>query len=677
MAEYCANCGNYIDGHYSGCWSGGIHFCSGSCANAFEAKTRASSPQVIVESGPDYSGEISSMQNELNALRQEQARRQQEEKQRRREEEQRRQEQERKEREEKARQEKLGKCAWCGRQNEQIFANQLLFPGRKFCSKKCLFDCRSAENPAEPAADTPRITMQPSGNIYTSIKDAVDDAPDGETLLFSNGVFEVNETIEVDKTLTFKATNSDMNSGLSERTVFKMHDINSLQPWEEDKATIDGIVFEGMDKEKSRGLWAGCDELVIKNCVFMTLHHAIEFIGNNIKIENCLFINCTWAFRQNHSFFEDSDYIKDCTFDSVKYIFEEKSCDCLENCTIKNSLLSPHYDVPSNNAQSYNERSKKTYGCLQTAIDEAVSGDTIVLAPGTQYEGFCLEGKSDITIKASVINTQAPDPQQSVVSVDSNVFITDCKGITFEGISFKNLAYWSFRIRDSECIGFNSCEFFTTKNYDGSNFTFNPDDKCVFNSCVFNDFVSVFEDYKVQNTGCSFNNCDVVYGSGNVVYLPVKQNCLSDGRTTMSFGAETVGGAYSKVIYLDSSSTSGSGCFTTSCDNQVGVTLSVFGATSDDATKVSECLPLGSYDFLGFSPAPKGKEYRYEIMLVENHWLKLCVSSGDDKLRARRNVAKETEMFASAAKSGPKFCKKCGAALVSGKKFCTKCGAKA
>ena len=649
--NYCANCGHYVKDGYGVLGKNypkpgdSVLFCSNSCGNVFKAKAEASS----------------SMQNELNALRQEQARRQQEE--------------ERKEREEKARQEKLGKCSWCGRQNEQIFANQLLFPGRKFCSKKCLFDCRSAENPAEPAADTPRITMQPSGNIYTSIKDAVDDAPDGETLLFSNGVFEVNETIDVDKTLTFKATNSDMNSGLSERTVFKMHDINWLQP-SGDKATIDGIVFEGMDKEKSRGFWALCDELVIKNCVFMTLHHAIDFIGYNIKIENCLFINCTWAFRQN-SFFDDSDYIKDCTFDSVKYIFEKKSCDCLENCTIKNSLLSPHYDVPSNNAQSYNERSKKTYGCLQTAIDEAVSGDTIVLAPGTQYEGFCLEGKSDITIKASVINTQAPDPQKSVVSVDSNVFITDCKGITFEGISFKNLAYLHFMVRDSECISFNSCEFFTTKNSDGSNFTFKPDDKCVFNSCVFNDFVSVFEDYKVQNTGCSFNNCDVVYGSGNVVYLPVKQNCLSDGRTTMSFGAETVGGAYSKVIYLDSSSTSGSGCFTTSCDNQVGVTLSVFGATSDDATKVSECLPLGSYDFLGFSPAPKGKEYRYEIMLVENHWLKLCVSSGDDKLRARRNVAKETEMFASAAKSGPKFCKKCGAALVSGKKFCTKCGAKA
>ena len=231
---YCANCGRDY-GVNPGAGYDGIYFCSWSCANAFKAKTRASSPQVIVKSGPDYSGKISSMQNELNALRQEQARRQQEE-------EERRQEQERKDAEEKRRQEKLGKCAWCGRQNEQIFANQLLFPGRKFCSKKCLFDCKNAENPAEPAADTPRITMQTSGNIYTSIKDAVDDAPDGETLLFSNGVFEVNEEIEVDKTLTIKATNSDMNSGLSERTVFKMHDINWLQPFG-DKATIDGIVF--------------------------------------------------------------------------------------------------------------------------------------------------------------------------------------------------------------------------------------------------------------------------------------------------------------------------------------------------------------------------------------------------------------------------------------------------
>ena len=334
--------------------------------------------------------------------------------------------------------------------------------------------------------------------------------------------------------------------------------------------------------------------------------------------------------------------------------------------------------MPSNNAQSYNERSKKTYGCLQTAIDEAVSGDTIVLAPGTQYEGFSLEGKSDITIKASVINTQAPDPQKSVVSVDSNVIIRDCKGITFEGISFKNLEYSSFQFGESKNIIFNSCEFFTSKNYDKwKDLTFESDDKCVFNSCVFNDFVSVFEDYKVQNTGCSFNNCDVVYGSGNVVYLPVKQNCLSDGRTTMSFGLETVGGAYSKVIYLDSSSTSGSVDFCTACDNQAAVTFAVFGATSDEVTNVSECLPLGAYEFSGVSPSPKGKPIHTEFEVVENHWLKLCVSSGDDKLRVKRDVAKETELFASAAKSGPKFCKKCGAALVSGKKFCTKCGAKA
>ncbi len=651
---YCANCGRDYGVNPRAGYDG-IYFCSWSCANAFKAKTRASSPQVIVKSGPDYSGKISSMQNELNALRKEQARRQQE--------------QERKDAEEKRRQEKLGKCSWCGRQNEQIFANQLLFPGRKFCSKKCLFDCKNAENPAEPAADTPRITMQTSGNIYTSIKDAVDDAPDGETLLFSNGVFEVNEKIEVDKPLTFKASNTDMNSGLSERTVFKMNYSKQFNIFE--NTTIDGIVFEGKNNDDRDRVYFW-DDFAIRNCVFMTLNRAVGSIDCG-KVENCLFINCNSAFGSGC----ENLTVTDTTFDSVKHIFREKSFDCLKNCTIKNSLLSPHYDVPSNNAQSYNERSKKTYGCLQTAIDEAVSGDTIVLAPGTQYEGFSLEGKSDFTIKASVINTQAPDPQKSVVSVDSNVFITDCKGITFEGISFKNLAYWSFRIRDSECIGFNSCEFFTTKNYDGSNFTFNPDDKCVFNSCVFNDFVSVFEDYKVQNTGCSFNNCDVVYGSGNVVYLPVKQNCLSDGRTTMSFGIQADGDSYSKVIYLDSSSTSSSVDFGTSCDNQAAVTFAVFGATSDDATKVSECLPLGAYDFLGLSPAPKGKPIHTEFEVVENHWLKLCVSSGDDKLRVKRDVAKETEMFASAAKSGPKFCKKCGAALVSGKKFCTKCGAKA
>ncbi len=566
--------------------AGAYYFCSESCFNAYcdEYDIPRSNQEVVdrlVASGQKEADEYFRKHFQHQREWEEEQRRQKE-----------KEEQERKEREEKARQEKLGKCSWCGRQNEQIFANQLLFPGSKFCSKKCLFDCRSAENPAEPAADTPRITMQPSGNIYTSIKDAVDDAPDGETLLFSNGVFEVNETIEVDKTLTFKATNSDMNSGLSERTVFKMHDINWLQP-SGDKATIDGIVFEGMDKEKSRGFWALCDELVIKNCVFMTLHHAIEFIGNNIKIENCLFINCTWAFRQNHSFFDDSDYLKDCTFDSVKYIFEEKSCDCLENCTIKNSLLSPHYDVPSNNAQSYNERSKKTYGCLQTAIDEAVSGDTIVLAPGTQYEGFCLEGKSDITIKASVINTQAPDPQKSVVSVDVLVYISGCKNVKFEGIIFKNLTDYNFKVRDSEDITFNSCE---------------------------------------------------LYGTENEVYMPVN----GEKTDSLSFGID-IGGGYYKI--LEKSENEKSVIFSTSADNQSAITLSVYAAFSNATKNLDVCAPLGSYDFSGIKPAPKGHpQIEVSFNVVDSFWLKMTVSVDGSGLRPKCASSAQSDNFTTARK---------------------------
>ena len=411
--------------------------------------------------------------------------------------------------EEAERLEKLGKCAWCGRQNEQIYANQLLFPGRKFCSRKCLFDCKNAENPTELSSDTPRITLQSKGNVYTSIQDAVDDAQEGDTLVFSNGVFEINEDYDIQKSLTFKASNNNMNSPLHERTVFKLYD-KSFSPIG-DNTIIDGIVFEGKDKEKFVYVFSWSYELVIKNCVFMTMHHAISFIEDTtIKIENSLFINCSNAFRQNGCYFGEASYIKDTTFDSVKYIFQEKSIDCLRNCTIKKSLLSPHYDVPSNNALSYNERNKKTYKLLQTAIDEAYDGDTIVLTPGTQYQGFNLEGKNNITIKGAVINTQAPDSQKSVVQVDSIVFIGECKGITFEGISFKNLDRYNFNAYQTENIIFNSCEFFTTKKDDGS-LTFESENKFVFYSCVFNNFKNVFENHSVRNSSCKFNNCDVIY----------------------------------------------------------------------------------------------------------------------------------------------------------------------
>ena len=235
------------------------------------------------------------MQSELNALRQEQAAREQAEAQRRQQE---KEERERKEQEEKERKEHLGLCAWCGRQNEQVYTNQILFPGRKFCSKKCLVDAKNEENPS--ASDAPHITAQGTGNVYTSIEDAFEWSKSGDTLMFSKGVFEIPEFFDDKEGFNLKAENNDMNLPLSERTVFKLRR-DGLCLFGEGTSFIDGIVFEGLDKQ-NLGVTNYVNELVVKNCVFMNLFKGVCDYCEDDTYENCLFINCEYGISSTAGF---------------------------------------------------------------------------------------------------------------------------------------------------------------------------------------------------------------------------------------------------------------------------------------------------------------------------------------------------------------------------------------
>lgn len=187
----CANCGDNIPfelmGQYTD-FSGGVHygpihnFCSSYCRSewlkqerqrqAFEEQQEALRQQMLAEE-----------------RRQQRAREEQEQRERAQREEQARKEREQREKEEteKIRREHFGLCAWCGRQNEQVYMNQLLFPGKKFCSKKCLFDNKNAENPSADSA-APCITDKESGNVYTSVIDAFEWSKNCDALVFTNCV---------------------------------------------------------------------------------------------------------------------------------------------------------------------------------------------------------------------------------------------------------------------------------------------------------------------------------------------------------------------------------------------------------------------------------------------------------------------------------------------------------
>lgn len=650
----CVNCGAYVsngDGVYFA--RSGLQFCSESCANAYREQRNAN--QARLDKMESQQRATANLQAEINALRNDQARRDREEEERRQKEkeEQERKEQEQREREEaeKERLEHLGKCAWCGKQNEQVYMNQLLFPTRKFCSKKCVFDCKTAENPAEPAPDTPYITAQGTGNIYTSFPDAFDYTKEGDTLVLTKGTFKLEDGYyTIDKPLTLKATNTNPDAPLSEKSVIQSEAPIAIEVYDAPQnVTVDGIAFCGSENSSSEGaiyiedcaenVTGSAKGVVIKNCTFTNFGFSCiggdEDAMNGVTMENC-------RFKDSQNYAVENGYnplrnitLKDCVFENVPAVFSHSYVDCkIENCKFINSnMVGVYYNIPEDNAQCYNERTKQTYNLLQKAIDEAQSGDTITLAPGKHRGSFFLSGKTNLTIKAAVVNTNAPESQKSIITLEENEM---CEGmyihllghtssISFEGLTFDKEFGRAFLCDNGSVsnITFKSCEF------QSNNKPFNNDFS--FFDCVFTNCHRVFIDYKVKNTGCRFENCDLVYGD-YAFYVPIPENCMTaDGKAAISFGIG-IGDTYSKIITIG-----GDGLdrvtFANSVDNQKEFDLHLYAALSNEETNIANCIDLGIYNLKGLKQMLKGENKIYIDLTVEdNHWLSVwCTVDETDR----------------------------------------------
>ena len=701
----CGYCKNYYrDGSGAGNYNG-VYFCSGSCMNAYiaevrardEAASRASSssshsePQTVYVQGTDYSSEISSMQSELNRLRQEQAERQQQEEERR--------------QQEQERDEHLGKCAWCGKQNEQVYMNQLWFPARKFCSKKCLFDAKAAENPA--VRDEPYITAQKTGNVFTSIKEAFEWSKNGDTLVFSKGVFEIPKDFNNDfnngfKGFNIKAENNDMNLPLSERTVFK---IQKCGLWiREGTSFIDGIVFDGVDKKYSGFINNHIDGLIVKKCVFMNLKNGAD-AGVDDIFENCLFINCTYgiASRLYYNSYNAISQIKlsGCTFDSVKYALSYGGPKAqLYDSVLKNSLPNPFVDVPVDNAQCCNMRTNKMYSYLQAAIDDAQDGDTIVLAPGKHHGGFVIANKKNLTIKAAVTNLSAGESQLSTITDCHSTDVWKGQNITFEGIVFNapSIAY-CFEYDDDfnflHNVKFSGCRFIGLEDgilqYSAlENCEIPERDALKWDALDFENYLTWMEKTKTDWRYAPYYAIEDC-----CAYVHVADNCLTaDGKTALAFGLEVAGNQFSKVLSAGADDKTASVVFSTPTENQTGIAVKICVAPTNKTKSLSECSRLGSYDFSGIKPMPKGApQISVHFEAVNNHWLKIWVTeengnvtTGDMAIENALKLTKATpaqnanfnasNQAVKAKKAKPAVCKNCGAPLKEGKKFCTKCGTK-
>ena len=481
-SQWCENCGKQLTWEHFTDFavldSGGVgwrYFCSAYCRSEWQ-KRRAQREQQRA------------MQRQMEA---ENRRRQQEEEARRQAEE-----------AEKARLEKLGTCAWCGKQNEQVYANQLLFPGKKFCSKKCLFDCKSAENPPA-AADTPYITSQNTENIFTSFADAVEYAQDGDTLMLSKGTFELNGRIDINTSLTIKAENNALDVADDEKTIFKLNSFHlGLEPKNmDDKIVLDGLNFindsnyaimlnytRKFDYNKG-GNPGEC--VSIKNCYF-TGFKATVFAGDvdSLTVENCKFEKCSRVFWQQGTM---AEFItaKNCSFDNVMEIFSECHGSCvLEGNILTNSNLNQFY-YPLATPKTVNERTQAEYTCVQEAIDNAEDGDTLLLEPGIYRKGFAIGNRSNITIKSKM--PESAEKKLGAIFNVSSMYVGGRFGFyggQTVGIKIEDVFFNFYDSEGASC--FQLCRTLNEETVTFSNCTFNNIAKkdfstsFVFKKCKFN-----------------------------------------------------------------------------------------------------------------------------------------------------------------------------------------------
>ena len=483
----CDNCGCSIDvfrGNYvsdplrsdfTGRWN--KHFCSVRCQREYHS------------------------QDEFVIQQQEAERKRQLEEQRRIAEEQRRiAEEQRRRQEEKIRLEKLGKCEWCGKQNEVVYANQLLFPGKKFCSKKCLFDCKSAENPTEVADNNSFITVQSTGSICTSVEDAIEYAADGDTLLFSKGEFDLKYVI-VNKSLTLKTAHNDTDVSDEEKSVINLKNGNlSLYVQSAGvRILIDGITFNaGNAMNYSSNIhidvapnsdYSGGNCISVLNAEFLNFYVVFWGFVDGLTVKNCRFTDCKIIFNQE-SVVEDVSVMK-CTFENVEAVFYP----CQSNCTLEeniftNAFLNPFYTASANEPKTVNERTGKNYDCLQQAIDESNTGDTLILSPGVYANCFAIAQKQNLTLKGVQDNGRAIFNVNDVQGQFLGFYGGQLSGITIEGVYFNFVheyghtpvqkSSWSLQ---PESVTFASCEFNNIKK-DDSNFG----EYFVFKKCKFNKF---------------------------------------------------------------------------------------------------------------------------------------------------------------------------------------------
>lgn len=405
---------------------------------------------------------------------------------------------------EKARIEKLGTCAWCGKQNEQVYVDQLLFPGKKFCSKKCLFDCKTAENPNVPA-DTPYITEQNTGNIFSSFAEAINcGLHDGDILVFSKGTFELDGRIDINTSLTLKAENNAIDAADDEKTIFKL---NSFQLGLEPKNMDDKIVLDGLNfindsnyaimlnytRKFDYNKGGNPGECVsIKNCYF-TGFKATVFAGDvdSLTVENCKFEKCGRVFWQQGSV---AEFItaKDCTFDNVMEVFSECHGSCiLDGNELINSNLNQFY-YPVATPKTVNERTQAEYDCLQEAIDNAEDGDTLLLEPGIYRKGFAIGNKRNITIKSK--STESKENKHGAIFNISSKYLGGKFGLygsKTDGIKIEDVFFNFYDSDGASCFQVSS-----TLSEETVTFT-----NCTFNNVVKNSFVSSF--FVIKK--CKFN----------------------------------------------------------------------------------------------------------------------------------------------------------------------------
>ncbi|MEM2899929.1 MAG: NosD domain-containing protein [Thermoplasmata archaeon] len=355
---------------------------------------------------------------------------------------------------------------------------------------------------------------------FTLIKNAINSANDGDTVIICAGTY--TERFTIDKAIRLIGEGKEL-------TKIKGFEGSSVASVVANNTFISGITFEYAGEYVAGVIIENANECTIENCSFVNTFYGIKVTGNNCSISDCTFTNSSYAayfYAANSSSF-CSNKVKNCT----NYGFFASNCSSLsidsndlENCDTGGIFVTNSEDIE----------------CKQNSINGGERGLHLYSSPNSSAIGNRIIGCR--------WNMKIENSQASIISQNEcnngefGLYIVSSNFSKVENVSASSNSMGNLYMENSACKVSNS-KFSNSQSYGICSVRSNVE---IINCTSFNNTYGIKFD-KTNNSILNMNRCsNNDYGA----WFFSSNNCIISNNTFASneqHGAYFANSSYSKI----------------------------------------------------------------------------------------------------------------------------------